>query len=467
MALKIKIDKVFTFLFLTLLCSLALFVPLSKPVTVYIIALLLFFWLLEKPWYFVPVFIYVAIVWHTRSAIYIASGIILVIGLVDVFLWAIKRYRLSLFYHFKEEPFRKYILSFAVLYFLYILGLLYSHNFKYAAFDLEVKFSLFIFPAVVSTLRKEVFTRQRLTYIYVFFIIGLIISILVSFGNAVIQYSQTLSTNVLYYRNLSFFHHPGYLSMFINFGIAILIFFLTKKEEFSLNIWHIVSLTFLIILFSVFNILLSSKAGILGLLIVYLITIGHLIVFEKKIWHGLALILMIGFMFYFSLQIFPYSLNRIINYKTVVDNKINAHPEDDETGDRITIWKNSIEVIKEHFLLGVGTGDVKDNLNQKYMESDSHEAFEKNLNAHNQFLQTFITLGIIGFLVLMLSIVLPGYYALKQHSFLYLIFIIIIALNFLVESMLETQAGVVFYSFFNALLFYTARIGYLSKPLAQ
>jgi hypothetical protein len=32
-------------------------------------------------------------------------------------------------------------------------------------------------------------------------------------------------------------------------------------------------------------------------------------------------------------------------------------------------------------------------------------------------------------------------------------FIVLIAFNFLFESMLETQAGVVFYAFFNAYLF--------------
>ncbi len=455
---KTRSDKIFNIGFFILFSTLALFIPLSKPVVVYIITFILFFWLLEKPWYLIPAAIYVAIVWHTKSAIYIATGIIILIGIIDVILWLTKQYRLSLFYDFRREPFRRYILSFSIIYLLYIIGLIYSKNMDYAAFDLEVKFSLFIFPAVISTLRKEVFSNNKFIWYLVFFVTGLIISIIISFGDAFINYLHNFSFKEFYYTRLSFYHHPGYLSMYMNLGVVILIYFLSGKDENRLNIWHVISFIFLIIIFSIFIILLSSKAGIVCLLVVYLVTIGYMIVYEKKIYQGIAYILLVALMFYFSLLIFPTSLNRIIEYREVVDNKITMNEADNETGDRITIWRNSTDVIKKHFLFGVGTGDVKDNLLEEYKQSESTEALEKRLNAHNQFLQTFITLGIVGFLVLILSVVLPAYYALKHHCSLYIIFLTIIVINFLVESMLETQAGVVFYAFFNAIFFYFAKI---------
>ena len=64
-----------------------------------------------------------------------------------------------------------------------------------------------------------------------------------------------------------------------------------------------------------------------------------------------------------------------------------------------------------------------------------------------------LALGILGLIVLLLNIVLPVMYGLEMKHYLYLIFLILVAFNFLFESMLETQPGVVFYAFFNAWFF--------------
>jgi O-antigen ligase len=76
------------------------------------------------------------------------------------------------------------------------------------------------------------------------------------------------------------------------------------------------------------------------------------------------------------------------------------------------------------------------------------------LNAHNQFLQTYIALGILGALLLIFMLVLPGWLAIRRIHFIYFSFLAVFTFNTLVESMLEVQAGVIYYAFFNALLFF-------------
>ena len=44
--------------------------------------------------------------------------------------------------------------------------------------------------------------------------------------------------------------------------------------------------------------------------------------------------------------------------------------------------------------------------------------------------------------------------SLKTKDYLYSLFLILIAINFLTESMLETQSGVVFFAVFNTLFFF-------------
>ena len=103
---------------------------------------------------------------------------------------------------------------------------------------------------------------------------------------------------------------------------------------------------------------------------------------------------------------------------------------------------------------GVGTGDTNDELVKRYREDNMTYVLKKELNAHNQYLQTFLALGILGILLLLAHFIIPLIYAVKYRQWVYIIFIITILLNFLVESMLERRDGTNFIAIFNALFCY-------------
>ena len=69
---------------------------------------------------------------------------------------------------------------------------------------------------------------------------------------------------------------------------------------------------------------------------------------------------------------------------------------------------------------------------------------------HNQFLQTFAALGLTGILLLLAGLTIPFVYCVRKKDWMYLGFIVIVALNCVIESIMEVQAGVVFYAFFNS-----------------
>jgi hypothetical protein len=56
--------------------------------------------------------------------------------------------------------------------------------------------------------------------------------------------------------------------------------------------------------------------------------------------------------------------------------------------------------------------------------------------------------------LLIIYLVVPGWFAIRRIHFIYFSFLAVFAFNILVESMLEVQAGVIYYAFFNALLFF-------------
>ena len=105
----------------------------------------------------------------------------------------------------------------------------------------------------------------------------------------------------------------------------------------------------------------------------------------------------------------------------------------------------------------MGTGDAKDKMLETYKERGMQSEYENKLNSHNQFLNTFIALGITGLISLVLCLMIPAYYSFKEKYFLFLAFVGIAGLNFLFESMLERQAGVIYFAFFYSLLYFNLK----------
>lgn len=343
-------------------------------------------------------------------------------------------------------------LLFSSLYVIYILGMSYSANFNYGLFDLEVKMSLFIFPIIFATLREEVFSPIITRRVLIAFVIGVLTSMVLCYSVAFYNYSRDGLVETFYYSNLSVLIHPSYLAAYVCFAIAILLYF-------NIRSWYInrtikIGSFGLILLFELFVVMLSSKAGILSLLLVIALYASYIIFSERRYLYGFMSggILTISFMILFFL--FPASSARFEQTREVLEQAdVGGAEVANSTGERIMIWYYSFEITNENFFFGVGTGDVKDRLLDKYEEKGMNNALELELNAHNQYIQILVALGVLGLIVLMLNLLLPVLYSVEKKHLLYFIFLFLISFNLLFESMLETQAGVVFYAFFNAYLF--------------
>jgi O-antigen ligase len=359
------------------------------------------------------------------------------------------------FFRVKNSSANKYLISFGLLYILYIIGTLYSSELKGgsgAFFDLEVKLALLLFPLFFSTIDFTGIRKDLIKKALYFFVLGCIINSLFIFNHAVFQYFKDYQTSVFFYSNLSMIYHPGYLALYYSFALMILLDWTLKNRRFS---FKLVMAILLILYFQVFIVLLSSKAGISGLFIVLLMIALYFLIFNylKSIFPVTLSVLLI-FSLFLMLALFPQSFNRFSEAgKAISDNSTPENQKSDGTTARVVIWKSSWQIIKENPLFGVGTGDIRKELLEKYKENQISISLYNQLNVHNQYLQTFVALGIPGFLVLLAGFVLPGLYALKRKQLLYLSFLTLFAVHILVESMLERQAGVVFYAFYNALLF--------------
>ncbi|MCO6499778.1 MAG: O-antigen ligase family protein [Vicingus serpentipes] len=349
-------------------------------------------------------------------------------------------------YSFKEN--KKTILLFTVIYIAYVIGLLNSANLHLAFLDLETKFSLLIFPITFYISRINM--KDKLPIILKWFLFGVILSSVICLGDAVFQFMITKEESELFYSKLSIFHHPSYFSMYLNLALIIVYYFYFKpNEQFNLNSLQTISLN---VFLSILIILLSSKLGIISMLFTQLFAITFGTIKHKNYYKSFIALLIIISGLSITYQ-YSYSFHvRVNEFFSELTSKKTS--EESTTGVRIYAWNAAIKLIKEKPLLGYGTGDVKDVLVEEYLQQNLTILAEKRLNPHNQFLQTSIALGLIGGgITLILILISPLIWSFKQKHYVYVFFLLLILLNALTESILERQAGVIFYAFFNALFF--------------
>ncbi len=344
---------------------------------------------------------------------------------------------------------------FSGLFIVYLIGMLYTDNQQEGWFSVQVKLSLIVFPILFATSDVSYWTIRRVRLPLIAFVAGSFLSSLICLGMALQGYNSTGNSDLFYYINLSYFHHPGYMAMYISFATAILISYLIQNKGLWKNRWRLIILNLLLILyFSIFVVLLSSKAGIITLVLIFFLSVSFIVFVQRKYKQGLLLMVLISITLATILNVFPYSANRFnIAGNVMEQSDLIDESTTEGTVERILIWRYSIDLMNDNFFFGVGTGDVTDALVNLYQERDFIDASEKKLNAHNQYIQTFLALGLVGFIVLLLSLLLPAIFSVVRRQFIYFCFLVIVGFNFLIESMLLRQAGVVFYAFFNAFLF--------------
>lgn len=353
----------------------------------------------------------------------------------------------------------KISIALITLYVLYLIGMIYTENINSGKFDLEVKLSILIFP--IALLPILLLNREQLLKCFVFFIWGCIVASILCLLIAAKEYrweQMRLATNQYTLNNginlflgsrFSFFLHPSYFSMYISFGLSIMMFGNIPgfMNRFYIK-WPI------IVLFIIMIVLLASKAGIFvlfALVLIYIIKMRSI-----KLTILLLGVFISSFIVLYNFA--PEFALRFIGFASVIsENKVESSSTESSTA-RVLVWDSSLKIIKENVVFGCGTGDVKTELNKVYKEKNYLGLLQKELNAHNQFLQTMLAIGLIGLLILIYIFIATIRVFVKHRSVLGILLVFILLSNFAVESMLETQAGVVFFAFWLSIMNYNVRI---------
>lgn len=381
---------------------------------------------------------------------------IILLGLFWIFTGGIKRTIEYFFYSKEKNRFFLFLLIF--FYIFHLLSLLYTENFGPGTFDIQVKLSFLLIPLFLTGIPKNSIDLDKVLNS---FIIGTLIAAILCYFIAIwnsigldsgkiifdVQPGENYWENFFLYNRFSVFHHPSYFAMFILFTIAIGFYYLnSNNESFFGNRFIVIIMVFL----SVTLFLLSSRAGLLAWFI--LIIVFGLTFMQKRTRKSYRLAIPLVIL----LGVFSLLLIKISRYSTVkeefkVYENYTQESIKSSIGTRMLLWEEALHVIKRNFFFGVGQGDIKTELHRQAKKKGYSQIVEKDLNIHNQFLETFVGLGIGGVILLVILLFGPVTKLKGKYFELFVYFIIIVTVNLVFESMFNRLAGVFFFAFFYCL----------------
>lgn len=452
---------------------------------------------------------FVPISW--RIATYIMIGLAISCIFKGIFEEGFKRNNLQ----YKNKY--VYIISIA-FWVLYAISFFYSENTAEARVQIGKKLSFLLFPLFFMTSNLSYLTKERIRTVMYCFVWGILALYIVNFVWAIYDISYkdySLTRLTSYYRffkvnGIFEFPHRAYFSIFTCLGLAFCF-----KELFastSIKIFNLISL----LLMTMSPFFVTSRAGMLCEVLIFFILWIWLTFVKKEVKIGIITgVVMIAFLVigYFA---FPKSIDRFTsaidkvkegkgdirltlrnsNRYAIKDNYIFGAGSGDRCDESMKAYEKyrkdiisricpvenaDLECFEQNRKslfdsINIKYGNELTNKVYKYAESISEEldcdynSVKQNLpeyhiinhiikhemNAHNQFSDTIIAVGIIGLLLLLGFFFMPIYLWIKNKNFDIVLFslLFIIAFNCLFESVFERQMGIMFFTFFYFLLFH-------------
>ncbi len=257
-----------------------------------------------------------------------------------------------------------------------------------------------------------------------------------------ITYTHSVNWGGNYFFSDSFidFIHPSYFGMYLVFSVACL-FYLWSKGSLSLRVAWLLAFIFIVILF-----LSSSRSSHLSLIVVVSLILMKNEFFSLRIKR-------IGFSIGIATLMLFVGLNprwvEFFDLQDMIEGKVEYRGSVPE---RLMSWDASVNLIKESPFFGYGIGDVQSELDRTYEKLNYQRPLNESYNSHNQFLQTILCVGALGFIAFALVFFRLVVLYKNTNHILILSFIVVTLIHFSFESMLERYAGVVFFAFFYGLL---------------
>jgi O-antigen ligase len=192
---------------------------------------------------------------------------------------------------------------------------------------------------------------------------------------------------------------------------------------------------------------LAVRSGLVALYLAIFIGLFWYVVKSKRWWTGLLTVSLIGFFLAFVTQNVPSFKQKMDYMRWDFGQYKEAKGNGYSDSQRIISLKAGWQLFKENPILGVGTGDLEVEMDEKVKTAFPKYKEDVKL-PHNQFVYILTATGIFGLIVSIFAIYWPLSVRMYRKFLLFIVFQAMVFASFLVEYTLETSIGAAFFLFF-------------------
>jgi len=336
-----------------------------------------------------------------------------------------------------------------LLFVWHLVGMAWTDDTAFGSFDLQIKAPMLAVGvvAMLMPVAARVGRRSMLlmgTLANALAVVVCLISAVVRIGIG----TDLAPAQEVFSARFSYFVHPSYFAMYLAISLAAWV--LTDLHAKVPLVWdRAVSL-----LLVVGIVLCGSKMGwiMLALLLPVALVVRWRDGVVRRHVLGMMLFSVLGLSALIGGSAF--ARERVKEaWRVALSDEVDANASTSSAVRRLT-WSAAQELVAEAPLKGTGTGDIKNELMRLYRERGQEWAWEHRLNAHSQYLQTAACLGIGALVILVLMLLAPLLSRAHRHDPLIWALLVGSAINWSVESMLEVQAGVVYFAVMSLWVFW-------------
>ncbi|HEV7423675.1 MAG TPA: O-antigen ligase family protein [Candidatus Paceibacterota bacterium] len=385
------------------------------------------------------------------------------ISLIMMLVFALLHYRIS-DGRWWNRNFVNFFNAGCFLYFIVQgLALLYTYNTKEGFFIQQIDLGLIAIP--IAVFYSRLVRRENYDMLMKWYTLILLAASVIALVHAWQLYIHTGNTNYFFYHTLVYIYsgHAIQYSILVFIGILFLIEENKRHENIKSRKWVL----FLLVYFSVFLILLTSKMviAVFLLYIIYLIICTNELFSKRSHRIGALTIVLAALTIIFTTNSpLRKRVSEEMQSNISFIEKDEFSPADYFNGIefRLLSWRFAYEILNENhaWLIGVSPGDAQDMLNAKYRKMnmftgglpDNRKGY-LNFHTHNQFLQALLETGIPGLAAFILICAGMIQLAKKSGSRSMIVLTILLLCYCFADAVLKTQYGVILFIFFPLFIF--------------
>lgn len=385
----------------------------------------------------------------------INSKVIIAIAIISLFRFTSKNFKNTL----------KTNYPLLLFFFVVTLSLLYTTKIDNGIKVIE---SFLIIPA--SILMFSFFKRKQSSFkhIAVLYIFVVLIATIYSHTEVVLNFMKNNETSYKHFFNLNYSYkalantldlHPTYYSLYILTANIFILHLLTEK---TVSTYQKILLFIIFLYYSIFIVHLSSRMPILVLYLIIMLNLLQYIRKNKKTIRGLFLITLfhsLAFFIIMNIGVTKYRFQHLLGFTYYTGYTVN------DSNHKIKLWSAAIKA-NHNIIIGNGIGDIQSSLNEQYKEANLKKPLQEEYNSHNQYIQYYVGMGIIGLSVFLYVLFYYARNFVKNKNAVGFQFILIVAIISFTECLWNRHNGIVFIVFMLLLLEKTGKNGAIdSKPL--